>query len=263
MRQQSELSNFFEQYLQRTSLFADKQVLQTNHLPEQIMHRDEQIEQIGHIFGPVLRKEKPSNVFIYGKTGAGKTVTIRKLLERDLVETAKKHKILLTTVYVNCKLKKVADTEYRLLAHLIAKLGDSVPKGLHTEEISNLFTKSIENKGILIIILDEIDYLLKRSSDNILYMLSRINEELTRTQVVLVGISNVLSLTENIDPRVRSSLSEEEILFHPYNAQQLQDILSRRAKKHLKMVHLSRVLFRNVQHLLQMNMVMPEKLWTY
>ena len=234
MKQQTKLTNFFDQYLKRTSLFSDKIFLQTRHIPEQILHRDEQIEQLGHIFGPALRNEKPSNVFIYGKTGVGKTVTVRKLLEQDLMNTASKRNTKLTTLYVNCKLKKVADTEYRLLAHIVSKLVGDVPRGLHTEEISNLFVKSIEHKGIFILILDELDYLLKRAGDNVLYLFSRINEELKGTQLVLVGISNLFSLTENIDPRVRSSLSEEEILFHPYNAKQLQDILSKRAKKAFK-----------------------------
>ena len=234
MSQQSQLENFFESYIQRTSLFNDKTLLQTNYVPEMILHREEQIEQLGPIFGPVLRKERPSNVFIYGKTGVGKTATVRKLIATDLVESAHKRKVPLSVIYVNCKLKRVADTEYRLLAHLITKLGGEAPKGLHTEEINNIFVQEVEDKGIVIFILDEIDYLLKKAGDNILYMLSRINEELKGTQIAIIGISNVSSLTEHIDPRVRSSLSEEDILFHPYNAEQLKDILKQRAKKAFK-----------------------------
>jgi cell division control protein 6 len=36
--------------------------------------------------------------------------------------------------------------------------------------------------------------------------------------------------TNNLDPRVKSSLNEEEIVFSPYNAVQLKDILMERAK---------------------------------
>jgi cell division control protein 6 len=39
---------------------------------------------------------------------------------------------------------------------------------------------------------------------------------------------------ENIDPRVRSSLGEEEFVFPPYNALQLQDILNERCKDAFK-----------------------------
>ena len=58
---------------------------------------------------------------------------------------------------------------------------------------------------------------------------TRLNSELSKTQICVVGISNDLTFLENIDPRVRSSLSEEEIVFPPYNALQLQDILKKRS----------------------------------
>ena len=50
----------------------------------------------------------------------------------------------------------------------------------------------------------------------------------------MIGISNDLMFANNIDPRVKSSLSEEEIVFPPYNAMQIQDILKRRSKKAFK-----------------------------
>ena len=49
-------------------------------------------------------------------------------------------------------------------------------------------------------------------------------------QISLIGISNDYFFANYMDPRVKSSLSEEEILFPPYNALQIQDILKNRAK---------------------------------
>jgi cell division control protein 6 len=80
------------------------------------------------------------------------------------------------------------------------------------------------------LILDELDQLVKKIGDEILYNLTRINMELKKSQISIIGISNDLLFTETIDPRVRSSLSEEEIVFPPYNAIQLQHILRERAK---------------------------------
>jgi cell division control protein 6 len=57
------------------------------------------------------------------------------------------------------------------------------------------------------------------------------NETLKKSQVCLMGISNNLLFIEHLDPRVKSSLSEEEILFPPYNALQIQSILRQRAKE--------------------------------
>ncbi|MFP3190910.1 MAG: cell division control protein Cdc6, partial [Thermoproteota archaeon] len=82
----------------------------------------------------------------------------------------------------------------------------------------------------LIIVLDEIDHLVKKSGDEILYKLTRINSEDIITKVSLIGITNDLHFKEYLDPRVRSSLSEEELVFTPYTADQLKDILTARAK---------------------------------
>ena len=145
---------------------------------------------------------------------------------------AEKNNIPLKIIYLNCKLKRVADTEYRLIAQLTREFGVEVPAtGLPTEEIYKLFVKQVDKeKLLLILILDEIDQLIHKTGDEILYNLTRLNTELTNSEVTLIGISNDLLFVDNIDPRVKSSLSEEELVFPPYNAMQLQGILKQRAK---------------------------------
>lgn len=224
------LKGFFENFLNKTFLFDNKTVLQSNYNPENIQHRDNEIEQIANILGSVLLCHKPSNLFVYGKSGTGKTLTIR-CITNNLLNLAKEREINLSVLYVNCKLKNTSDTEYRLIAELIRSMGGEVPKtGLPTQEVYRIFTHMIDReKGQIILILDEIDQLVAKTGDEILYTLTRINSELKNAQISLIGISNDLMFTDNLDPRVKSSLSEEEINFHPYNALQLQDILNQRA----------------------------------
>jgi cell division control protein 6 len=138
--------------------------------------------------------------------------------------------------YLNCKLKKISDTEYRILAELIKKLGGSVPEtGLPTESVYSRFIELVDSeKQLVILILDEIDQTVKKISDGFLYNLTRLNSELSKSQICIVGISNDLTFLDNLDPRVRSSLSEEEIIFPPYNALQLREILKTRAKEVFK-----------------------------
>ncbi len=133
---------------------------------------------------------------------------------------------------LDCKMKRVADTEYRIMAQITNSLGGKVPAtGLPTDEVYKIFIKEIEKeKQLIIIILDEIDQLVAKAGDGILYNLTRINSELKNVEISLIGISNDLVFVDNIDPRVKSSLSEEELVFPPYNALQLQDILKKRAK---------------------------------
>ena len=217
--------------LSSNNLFENKFVLQTSYTPENIPHRDKQIEQVASILAPALRGEKTSNLFLYGQTGTGKTLSIKYVRDK-MMNRAKTNNIPLKIQYLNCKLKKVSDTEYRILADLIKKLGGSVPAtGLPTEHVYNKFIDMVEQeKKLLILILDEIDYAVKKMSDGFLYNLTRLNSELVSSQISLIGISNDLKFLDSLDPRVRSSLSEEEIVFSPYNAIQLQEILSERSK---------------------------------
>jgi cell division control protein 6 len=227
----NKLKGLFEKFLQRESLFKDKKVLQSNYDPETIPHRDQYIEQIANILGSSLLNEKPSNVFAYGKTGTGKTLSV-KYVTNNLLQLAKERGINLSVLYVNCKLKNAADTEYRLIAELIRAMGSEVPKtGLPTQEVYRIFTHLVDSKKqLVILVLDEIDQLVEKTGDEILYSLTRMNSELHNAQISIIGISNNLTFTDHLDPRVKSSLSEEEIVFSPYNALQLQDILNQRSK---------------------------------
>lgn len=230
MVSQAGLGDFFEQFLQKAPLFIDKKILQSNYMPETIPHRQTQINTLAQILAPALRKEKPSNLFVYGKTGTGKTLVTQHVLQM-LEQTAKQKGIPLKTVYINCKMKKIADTEYRIMTELARAMGRSVPStGLPTDEVYNMFLKSIdETEQVVILVLDEIDRLVMKAGDEILYNLTRINAELKHSQVTLVGISNDVRFLEVIDSRVKSSLGEEEIVFPPYNALELKEILEKRA----------------------------------
>ncbi|MBI4116113.1 orc1/cdc6 family replication initiation protein [Candidatus Pacearchaeota archaeon] len=230
-----ELDSIFESF-DKNNIFKDKSVLQTNYQPREIPYRDEQIKQIASILAPILRGEKPSNLFLYGKTGTGKTLSVQYVKEGLMKRADKTNGFNLRIEYLNCKLKKISDTEYRILAELIRKLGGEVPDtGLPTESVYNRFIEIIDSeKQLVILILDEIDQTVKRISDGFLYNLTRLNSELSKSQICIVGISNDLTFLEGLDPRVRSSLSEEEIVFPPYNALQLKEILRIRAKEVFK-----------------------------
>ena len=232
---QKPLIKFFETYMASESLFLDKKALQSTHTPKDILHRDKEIKQLAEILAPTLRLERPSNVFLYGKTGTGKTLTT-KYTTQQINQLAETKNLPIKIIYLNCKLKKVADTEYRLIAQLTREFGKEIPAtGLPTDEVYKIFFNTIDKeKQLILLILDEIDQLVKKTGDEILYNLTRINEELKNAQLSMIGISNSLNFVSDLDPRVKSSLSEEELVFPPYNALQIKDILKARAEQAFK-----------------------------
>jgi cell division control protein 6 len=221
----------FDSLLRSEPMFRNKEVLRPSYTPEELPHRQAQINQLATILVAALRGETPSNVFIYGKTGTGKTAVTR-FVGKELQKTGQEKDRVVYFIYINCEL---VDTQYRVLTHIanhfIEDWNDRIPfTGWPTDEVYDKLKKKIDEKdGACIIVLDEIDKLVFKAGDDVLYNLSRINDNLTRAKVSVIGISNDLKFTEFLDPRVKSSLGEEEVIFPPYDAVQLQDILKQRA----------------------------------
>jgi cell division control protein 6 len=109
---------------------------------------------------------------------------------------------------------------------------DEVPMtGWPTDRVYSYFFDAVDyQERVVIIMLDEIDKLVEKSGDDTLYNLSRMNSDLENSRVSIMGISNDLKFTDFLDPRVKSSLGEEEIVFPPYDANHLQDILEQRSE---------------------------------
>jgi len=203
-------------------------------MPEILPHRGKEINDLAAVLVTALRGETPSNVFIYGKTGTGKTA-VTKFVGKELLKKGKETEKHVNFVYVNCE---IVDTQYRLLQnitnHFINEWSERIPfTGWPTDEVYAKLREALDrNGGVTVIILDEVD---KLKGDEALYTLSRINSSLERAKVSIVGISNDLKFTEFLDPRVKSSLGEENMIFPPYDAGELQDILKQRVDIALKL----------------------------
>ncbi|MFQ6009929.1 MAG: ORC1-type DNA replication protein [Candidatus Aenigmatarchaeota archaeon] len=223
------VQELFSQFMNARPIILNRGALSISFTPRNIPHREKQIEEIARILAPALKGDRPSNIFIYGRTGTGKSL-VSTMVTGELGRAANGHRI--RVIYANCKMRHSADTEYRLLAYLSKELGREVPfTGLPTDQIYSCFFSLLDKeKQTLILIIDEIDTLVKKTGDEVLYNLTRINEELNNSRVCIIGITNDLGFINSLDPRVRSSLSEEELIFPPYNAMQLRDILKARAE---------------------------------
>jgi cell division control protein 6 len=223
------LEGIFNNFLTGRQLFVNREVLRNDYIPTTLPHRAEHIQRLGAILAPALSGSKISNLFVYGKTGTGKTIVAKFVLER-LKKKAEDVGAPVRISYVNCRM---AGSNYRVLADLCRCVGVEIPfTGLALGEVLDRFRAGLNTERIaLIVVLDEIDALVKgRQDDSLLYELTRINEELGQSWIGIVGVSNDLHFKEFLDPRVLSSLSEEEVVFRPYLANELYDILLDRAK---------------------------------
>lgn len=228
-----ENESIFIQYMQkRKQLVKNKNILQTTYLPEQLPHRKEQMDRIVSIISIALRGEKPSNIIVYGKTGTGKTAVLnyigKELKKADPVMEK------CYFLYVNCE---IVDTAYGILYNIasqfIKDINQKIPfTGWSFEKLYEELYKEIEKfNRVFVIVLDEVDHMIAKKGDAILYYLAKINEHLNNSKVSLVGISNNMKFLELLEPKARSRLGGESLIFPPYSREQLEDILKERAKE--------------------------------
>ncbi|HEV2230993.1 MAG TPA: orc1/cdc6 family replication initiation protein, partial [Thermoplasmata archaeon] len=208
---------------------GNREILRESYIPQRLPHREHQIRQVAEILSPSLKGETPSNLLIYGKIGTGKTAVVSQVRHDIQRRTDLKGRV--TFVSVNCA---NVDTPYSLLQTIgntfASKESDRIPTGWSLDRVQAAMRALLEaREGTAILVLDEIDRLVARSGDGVLYTLSQLNTELDGARLCLVGISNDLQFTNQLDARVRSRLNEEKIVFPPYDAPQLEDILRDRA----------------------------------
>ncbi len=222
----------FQQYIKSKTIFkSDREILRPSYIPDLLPHREEQINQLASILVTALEGQRPSNVLLFGKTGTGKTASMKYIGKE--IERANSDLNKVSFIYMNCE---IIDTQYGVLQNIgnkfIENFEERIPfTGWSTERVYNILREKIdEERRVIVIALDEIDKLVSKSGDDVLYHLCRINDDLKNAKVSVIGISNDLRFMEFLDPRVRSSLSEEKMVFPPYNAEQLKDILEQRCK---------------------------------
>ena len=220
-------------------LIKNPNVLRHDYIPKRILHRDKQQELVTQSLIPLYKKSIPPNLLVYGKPGTGKTLVIKKVLNQIQNRVDKNsHQIKIATTNA-----KDQSNLYNVLVDLGRQLGLKSKKtpddklwlpstGLSISEVFNRILYIIDkNKTNSVFVIDEIDHLAKlvdKTGKDILYSITRANLKLKSGSLSLIGISNDVRFKEELDPRVISTLSEEELVFPAYETNEIKEILEDR-----------------------------------
>jgi orc1/cdc6 family replication initiation protein len=218
------------------TIFVDKSVLDEEYQPDKILERDEEIKEYRNALKDVLFGRNPSNVFLYGKSGVGKSVVTTYIL--DALQEAVSENEDADELHVrklNCNDETAFSATRSLVNDLRPPDEEEFPKrGLGIADAQEELYREMDRiGGTFLFVLDEIDHLT--NVDTMLYELprARANGELENARVGIIGISNNYSFRKTLSPKVKGTLMEKEISFTPYDAHELETILTARAENAL------------------------------
>ncbi|RDZ49571.1 cell division control protein Cdc6 [Haloferax sp. Atlit-4N] len=214
-----------------TGIFDDPHVLSEEYVPENILGRSHELQEYKNALQPIMDGQPTKSILLYGKTGVGKTVSTKYLLSHLKADVKEYRDMELTTVWVLCE---NVNTSYQLAASIINSLRGPEnhirPTGYPAEDMYQMMYRELDALGgHVVIVLDEVDNL--QADDKLLYELprARANGRIENVRVTVIGISNDLKFKDNLRQKVKSSLAQQELLFPPYDANQLREILYARA----------------------------------
>ena len=211
----SEPKNKFERYMLKPHfIIKDPFIFKIDSAPPKVIER-KQSDDFYRELSVFVGYRKPNNLLIKGFPGSGKTVTVNFAMQE-----LKKIKPDIEIFQIHCYGKSSSN----ILKFMLKD--DVTQKSL--ESMMMLFLEKLKNDCI--IVFDEID-----RSDRILYLLYYLSrpKELVpnfNKNISLILISNNFAWEESLPDKIRSSLQLTEIIFPPYNANEIQNIIKQRIK---------------------------------
>ncbi len=214
-----------------SSIIKDSTKLSFEYVPDNLIHREEQMKQLEMLFRPMVMEGRGCSAFLSGGVGTGKTATAKRFCE-DMSRYCARTSKLMDYAFVNCRIR---NTEYSVLLYLVRHFDPGFPeRGFSAEEMLRSFRTHIENSARpMMVVLDEVDMLLKNNSKNIVYQMMRMNDELKKSSVSLMMISQG-SISELLDEASISTFKRANtVRFDRYSTIDLKEIIEARAKEAL------------------------------
>lgn len=220
---------YFEELLKRPSMFKDESKLDISFVPKKLPHRDKELSLLSQLFLALITNPNSISrkILITGKTGIGKTVTV-KLFGDILEKASRKRNLKIKSLHVNCRKER---TSYKVLNKIIRLVDNKFPKrGYSSQDLLDILIDFLNQHNLhVLIVLDELSYLINKN-DDLIYSLTRINDDgLNGEQrISLIGIVRDITCLNDLDSSTMSTLQRNIIKFSAYSKEQFFDILKYR-----------------------------------
>ncbi|RRJ29453.1 Cdc6/Cdc18 family protein [Halocatena pleomorpha] len=218
---------------QTGDIFSNRELVRVGYVPKlsRIVGRDDEVREVGGALGPAIQGGPPETCIIYGKTGTGKSLVAR-CVTRGAVKRAQDNGHSFQYCYVDCSDYQTEAKASREMARGLEEqlhADKSIPRiGIGAADYRDITWELLSEYDIdsFVVILDEID---KLENDEILRSVSRAKESgKSKTNIGVICISNKIEYRKRFSERVDSSLQENDLVFDPYDAHQLRNILTNR-----------------------------------
>ncbi len=212
-----------------SSIIKDPTIFDYDYVPKNLINRGEQMHQIETLFRPMVESQRPCNAFLMGSVGTGKTVTAKRFCQ-DMKEYCQSKSMTMDYVYVNCRSN---NSESSVLINLIHYFDPGFPeRGFSSDDMSRILKNHLsKNKRMLVIILDEVNVLLKKSSVDLIYQITRMSDPISRSAPVSLILISQESIYEMMDEASISTFKRSTaVKFDRYSHDELKSIVQERAE---------------------------------
>ena len=197
-------------------ILINKEPLSFDWTPDSLVGRDKELGEIASMFSHIENHNSSCRAVITGPVGSGKTVLTRRFGHDLLSHLEGKRKVVLA--HVNCRNHPSTS---QVLQRIASTLDSGHPeRGLSSGEIIQSIRRNlISHNSHLLLVLDEVDLLIRRDNSDLIYKLLRIDEgQEKQGSLSLILVSQDSMLLKLFEPAIISRLGASNILkMNPYD----------------------------------------------
>jgi archaeal cell division control protein 6 len=219
------------------SFLDDEKLPETERIAvlQEIFHRNirmKQLERLAKFLAPVVGGLLPPNLLIYGPSGTGKSVTCLHFLS-SLYDMCASRGVPFRYCYVDLTTPRSCFGAFNELAIALDGAVRRYRKGVALEQMQEMIVVGLaRSTGFVCILIDEADNITSES-DVFLTFLAKTLPKRVPVRLFYVFLTNRLEWEKNLDPRILSVLKKQDMIFEPYDAMDLIEILRLRVEKAL------------------------------